>query len=132
MLPVEVEELAVVAEKFTAPVNVAPERAAYCERVAPLSAMILPVVPENTAIPLLAALPAFVTRLLTADVVAEPIREPDKWASLNREPVVPRSQIAEFGRMLMMPPLPIRQLLSVAFEADVPMVIASSAEALAS
>ena len=50
MLPVEVEELAVVAEKFTAPVNVAPERAAYCERVAPLSAMILPVVPENTAI----------------------------------------------------------------------------------
>ena len=49
MLPVEVEELSVVAEKFTAPVNVAPERVAYCERVAPLSAMILPVVPENTA-----------------------------------------------------------------------------------
>src|SRR5690606_18082521 len=80
MLPVEVEELAVIAEKFTAPVNVAPERAAYCERVAPLSAMILPVVPENS---ILAALPAFVTRLLTADVVAEPIREPDKCASLN-------------------------------------------------
>jgi len=58
----------------------------------PESAITLPVVPEKLQRLVLTAEAGPVTIELTADVLVEPTREPDKYASLKLLAVVPRSQ----------------------------------------